>query len=160
MVAEFFIALIQTFGYLGVFLAMLIVNASVFLPLPGFLFILAAAPFLNPFLVGIAAAAGGALGELTSYAIGYGGGKALDKKLKKNKWYAIIRDLFKTKKGAAAIFIFTVLPLAIDVVGIVCGMVKYNKKKFILVVFLGKLVLYTTIAYVGAYGIGIISQYV
>ncbi|HLD85636.1 MAG TPA: DedA family protein, partial [archaeon] len=64
MVAEFLIALIQTFGYLGVFLAMLIVNASVFLPLPGFVIIVAAAAFLNPLLVGVAAALGGAIGEL------------------------------------------------------------------------------------------------
>src|SRR3989338_2943734 len=108
MAAEFFIGLIQTFGYLGVFASMFIVNASVFLPLPGFVIIVAAAAFLNPLLVGIAAALGGALGELTSYAIGYGGGKALDKKLKKNRWYSSIERLFKSHKGSVAIFVFTV----------------------------------------------------
>lgn len=160
MVAEFLIALIQTFGYLGVFLAMLIVNASVFLPLPGFVIIVAAAAFLNPLLVGVAAALGGAIGELTSYAIGYGGGKALEKKLRKNKWYFTIEKLFRSNKGSVAIFVFTVLPLAVDIVGIVCGVLKYNKKKFLVVVFLGKLVLYTAIAYASVLGLEFLASYV
>ncbi len=160
MAAEFFIGLVESFGYLGVFAAMIIVNASVFLPLPGFVIIVAAAAFLNPFLVGLAAALGGALGELTSYAIGYGGGKALEKKLRKNRWYFTIEKLFKSHKGAAAIFIFTVLPLAVDIVGIVCGVLKYDKKKFLIIVFLGKLLLYTAIAYASVLGIGFLLQFI
>ena len=65
MAAEFFVGLVESVGYLGVFAAMIIVNASVFLPLPGFVIIAAAAAFLNPLLVGAAAAAGGAIGELS-----------------------------------------------------------------------------------------------
>ncbi|MBI4162968.1 MAG: VTT domain-containing protein [Candidatus Aenigmarchaeota archaeon] len=160
MAADFFINLIQTFGYLGVFVSMIMVNASVFLPLPGFVIIVAASAFLNPLLVGVAAAAGGALGELTSYAIGYGGGKALEKKLRKNRWYSTIERLFKSHKGSIAIFAFTALPLAVDVVGIVCGVLKYNKKKFLLLVFLGKLVLYTAIAYASYYGLEFLINYV
>ena len=145
-------SLIGAFGYVGVFVVSAVSSASIFLPLPGFLFIIAAAPFLNPILVGIIAGAGSAVGELTGYAIGKGSHKALKKKdvewLKKGeKW-------FKDGKGFLFIMLFAATPLPDDITGILGGMFKYDWRRFILAAFIGKSILNIILALTGFYGLG------
>lgn len=45
----------RDYGYLGAFLANLASNATIFLPVPGGLIVVALGSFLSPFLVGLAA---------------------------------------------------------------------------------------------------------
>ena len=75
MVFEIFTAMISSFGYLGIFLVSLLSNASLFIPIPGWIFIAPAGLYLNPWLVGIVAGLGAAIGELVSYYAGVAGEK-------------------------------------------------------------------------------------
>ena len=61
-------------GYFGIFLLQLINSATVVLfPVPGHAVIFAVSGTLNPLLIGVFGAAGGALGEITAYMAGRGG---------------------------------------------------------------------------------------
>ncbi len=162
--AAFFIGLVNTFGYLGVFIASFIGSASVFLPLPSFLFAVAGGALLNPFLVGVVAGLGSALGELVSYAIGYGLHMG-HKKLRKNrsdtekKWAGTIKKWFHKKYGPVIIFIFAATPLPDDIIGLFCGAIKYDLKKFFIPLLLGKIILGLFLAYVGLFGLFTLSLF-
>jgi membrane protein YqaA with SNARE-associated domain len=143
--------MIETFGYAGVFLVSLASTATIFLPVPGFLFILAASPFMNPFILGVVAGAGMALGELTGYVIGRGGSAALSKK--DTKWLRKGEKWFQQGRGFWFILIFAATPLPDDVTGIVGGMFDYDLKRFLLASFIGKTAMNLVIALAGFYGI-------
>ena len=83
---------------------------------------------------------------------------ALSKKAKQNKYYKIVKSWFSKKRGPAIIFIFALTPLPDDVVGVVCGAIKYDVKKFFLATLAGKIILHVALAYAGLYGIDIIRS--
>ncbi len=158
MVQEFFLGLLQTYGYLGIFAASLISSASVVLPVPFFIIIPIAVQFLDPLLVGIAAGIGAAIGELTSYLVGVGGNRVASWKKKKGigKLIEKAEEWYETHGGFFVTFIFAVLPLPFDFVGILCGMMKYDVKKYFIATLLGKLLKYVFLAYAAFYGINFI----
>ena len=61
------------YGYPGIFVINLLGNATVALPAPSLAIVSVAGSVLNPYLVGLFAGAGSALGELTGYLAGYSG---------------------------------------------------------------------------------------
>jgi len=61
-------------GYLGAFLISLLSTATIVSPMPGLLLLMPLGTALNPFLVGLIGAAGGTVGEITGYILGYSGG--------------------------------------------------------------------------------------
>jgi membrane protein DedA with SNARE-associated domain len=61
------------YGYPGIFLIMLMANATVFLPAPGVAVVFAMGSVFNPLGVALAAGTGGAIGELTGYLAGFSG---------------------------------------------------------------------------------------
>lgn len=142
---------IQTFGYAGVFLVSMLSSASIFIPVPGFIFIIAAAPFLNPWAVGIVAGAGSAIGELTGYAIGKGSHRALS--AKDIGWLKRGERWFTKKRGFLFIVIFAATPLPDDITGILGGMFRYDWRRFLLASFIGKTILNVALALSGFYGI-------
>jgi len=142
---------IAAFGYIGVFVVSMISAASIFLPLPGFIFIVAASPFLNPWLVGIIAGAGSAVGEMTGYAVGKGSNHALRRK--DSKWLKRGEKWFRKDRGFLFILLFAATPLPDDVTGILGGMFRYDWKMFLLASFLGKTALNLVLAVTGFYGI-------
>lgn len=166
---DFFLNLVHTFGYAGVFLASLIGSASVILPLPSFAFVFAAGSLLNPMAVGILAGIGAAIGELTGYGVGYGisyGIKYREKRRKKerikilhNKWFRIANKLAKKRSMFVIIFIFAATPLPDDIIGIICGSIKYDVKKFFIATLIGKIMLSLILAYAGFYGIDWLKGY-
>ncbi len=138
---------LEEYGYLGAFLINLVANATIILPMPGQLLTFALGASFNPLLVGLASGFGGALGEMTGYVAGATGRGVL----KDNRTYINAVGWLK-KWGSAVIFLFTVTPLPVDVVGIAAGALRYPVWKFLLVCFLGKAILYTGMAYMGAWG--------
>lgn len=144
--------IILSLGYLGLFFVNLVASASIILPVPAFLIVFAAGSlgFLNPWVIGLVAGAGAALGELIGYWLGKGGGKVIEKKYKKlvelgEKW-------IKGHKSFPMIVAFAATPLPDDIVGIVCGIFNYDIKKFLLASFIGKVIMNTAIAWSGFYG--------
>ncbi len=152
--------MIDAFGYGGIFVVSALSTASVIVPLPGFIFILAAGGVssLNPWLVALVASAGMAIGEMTGYVLGKGGGKVLGKSKKENVWLKRGEKWFEEGKGFLFIFIFAATPLPDDVTGILGGMFNYDLKMFFLATFLGKLVMNIILVFGGLYGISWLSM--
>ena len=67
------------YGYLGAFLISLVSSATILLPLPGFLVVFPLGAALNPILVGLAAAGGATIGEMTGYLLGFTGRGIVEK---------------------------------------------------------------------------------
>jgi membrane protein DedA with SNARE-associated domain len=151
--------LIETFGYIGVFVVSAISTSTIILPLPGFAIIPIAALMLNPFLVGIIGGTGAAVGELVSYGIGRGSG-ALTRKAKKdaNVWFDRLEKWFEKYNGFMIIVIFSVTPLPFDIIGVFAGMIKYDIKKFFIATLIGRVILYLILAYTAVLGIDILGN--
>ena len=158
---EFFTQIVQQFGYLGFILVGFLSAATIFVPTPLFLVVFFAAAFYNPVLLGIATGFGSAIGEFTGYGVGIGIEKIFEKKSKHKKKLKKeimkIEKLFEKYHPGAVIFAFALIPLApTDALGIFCGAVRYNKKKFFFFMLLGKIVKFIILAYMGFYGVNFI----
>lgn len=144
-------SLLSSYGYLGIFLISLIGSSSIILPLPSAFFVFFSAAYLDPFLLGLLAGLGSAIGELTGYGLGRGGRKLIKGKWKKK--LAETEKLFQKYGGFLIIAVFAATPLPDDIVGILGGSMKYPAKKFFVATLIGKLVLHWILAYGGFFGI-------
>jgi len=140
----------SSFGYAGVFLISLISSATIIIPVPGFAAVLALASSLDPVLLGIAAGAGSAIGELSGYLAGYSGHGAVER-----------TPAFKSHKkqiskyGPAAIFLLAFIPNPIfDLAGIAAGAIKMEWWKFLLATSAGKILRFILLAYFGIWASG------
>ncbi len=141
-------ALIYQWGYLGVFLSSLVSGVSLFFfPLPTQALVITAGGILNPFLVGVAATLGSAIGDSVSYVLGLGGKELLEKKYERGLNHT--RKSFEKYGAFVWIFAASLLPFPFDIVAIFCGIIKYDFKKFILAMFTGKLIKHLILAYAG-----------
>ena len=160
MAVEFFLMLINTYGYFGVFLVSLIASAVMFIPISSSVYSLFAGSFLNPLFVGIAGGLGAAIGELTGYGLGFGSNITIKKS--KKKWDKILdktKPLFEKHGGFFIIILFGATPLPDYLAGIFCGAVKYDVKKFFIAMLIGKIFLNIVIAYTGLYGSDFITSF-
>ena len=138
---------LQGYGYLGAFLISLVSSATIILPIPGLALIFALGDAYNPFLIGIAAGAGSALGEITGYMAGYSGQIVL----KNNKTYLRMEHWMK-RRGSIVIFVLAFVPNPIfDLAGAAAGVLRYPLWKFLLVCFLGKTPKSILVALAGAW---------
>ena len=97
-----------------------------------------------------------ALGEMTGYMAGLSG-KTL---LERNRHYPKFRSLL-ARRGGVFLFVGAVIPNPLfDVVGIAAGSISYPIKKFLTVVFIGKAIKSTTIAYACFWGIESVERWV
>jgi membrane protein YqaA with SNARE-associated domain len=145
------VSTIDTWGYIGIFFASMVGSATVILPVPVFLLIFSMGAVLNPLLVGIFAGIGSGLGEITGYGVGYG-----SRKLVKEKWKKQIKRTERWLERHGAFFIiiiFAATPLPHDLVGIVCGSIKYPVRKFVIATTIGKVIRSVLIAYAGFYSL-------
>ncbi len=143
--------LISQWGYLGILLVQLISSSTVLLPLPGIAVVFLYGAILNPLIVGLFAATGSTIGELTGYAIGYGGHRLIanrNKKISKK-----VRSLFHRYKPFFVIIFFSVIPFPFDIVGVVCGLSKYDMKKFFVATFIGNWIKLSIVALAGFHGL-------
>ncbi|HBX69096.1 MAG TPA: hypothetical protein DEH25_06870, partial [Chloroflexi bacterium] len=67
------------YGYPGIFLIAFLANATVLLPAPGIAVVFAMGGIFNPWAVGLAAGAGGALGEMSGYLAGFSGQAVIER---------------------------------------------------------------------------------
>ena len=143
-------AIIQAFGYPGLFFLVTVFNASIVLPAPTVLVISIAATALgDPLLVGVVAGFGSAVGEMSGYLIGRGGEKVLKKEHLEGKKYKKVLSFFE-KYGFWAIVVLSFLPiLLMDFIGLLAGMLRYDWKKFFIATLIGKIPKCLLIAYAG-----------
>jgi len=143
--------IIERFGYLGIFFINLISSSTILFPIPGYIFIFIFGGILNPAFVALFSSLGAALGELTAYGVGRGGGYILKKSQK--KYFEKGKEWFSRGRGFWVIILFAATPLPFDVIGISAGLFNYNLQRFILATFLGKILKYSALAFGGFYGI-------
>jgi membrane protein DedA with SNARE-associated domain len=134
-------------GYVGIFLIMLLNNATVILPAPGLLAVFAAGSSYNFLLVGIAGGLGAALGELTGYLFGYGS-LAFVKEEKSGIYRRVER--WMQGNGFITILVLAALPNPFfDVAGITAGALKYPWWRFLVACAIGAVIKATVLAYLG-----------
>lgn len=145
---------LESLAYLGAFLAMLIGNATVVLPVPGLIIVFILGSTLPPLLVGLAAGPGAAIGELTGYAAGYGGSAIIDDL----PVYMRVKYWIE-KYGLALIILLAAIPNPFfDLAGIVAGGLRYKWWQFLIAAWIGKTLQAILVAYAGAFSIGWVEQ--
>ena len=121
-------------GLLGLFVVSIIGNATLIIPAPVFVVACAAGMVYGPLQVGLVAAAGAAIGELTGYIAGYGGEAIIPE----GKLYHRLQA-FMQHRGMLAIFLLGAIPNPIfDVGGLIAGAMKMPVWKFLLAAWMGK----------------------
>jgi membrane protein YqaA with SNARE-associated domain len=147
---DFFIGL-KGYGYLGIFLISAISNATILIPIPSFFTVFSLGHVYDPLSVGIIAAAGGALGELTGYAAGIGG-KAIigEKRLEFERV-----EKFIDKYGIYGVAFLAAIPNPLfDIVGITAGVLGLKIHQFLFATWVGQIIKFTIIAKLGAASLG------
>ncbi|MEM2637463.1 MAG: VTT domain-containing protein [Candidatus Korarchaeota archaeon] len=129
------------FVFIGIFLATLIANLTVFIYVPyGVLILFFAATGIDPILLALAGASGAAIGEISSYAAGRLGYKIAEKKRKYRRQLMELNTLFEKhpKTVPFLVYIMAATPLPDDLLLVPLGLVKYSPAKSIIPCFLGK----------------------
>jgi len=139
---------LKSYGYLGVFLISLVLNATVILPAGNFVIIATLGAALpSATLVGLAGGVGATIGEITGYMAGYSGRAMVPRR----EMYARLEGWVK-KWGVLTIFILSLVPFFFDLAGIAAGALRLPLWKFLLACWLGRTILYIVIALAGALG--------
>jgi uncharacterized membrane protein YdjX (TVP38/TMEM64 family) len=137
------------YGYPGIFLLALLANATVLFPAPGLAVVFTMGSIFNPLGVALAAASGGAIGELTGYLAGWSGQAVIERMDIYQKVSPYVQ-----KYGVLAIFVLAIIPNpTFDVVGIAAGGLKIPLWKFLLTVWLALIIKMTIFAYAGSFSI-------
>ena len=138
---------LKGYGYAGAFLVSLVSSATIILPAPGILIIMALGATLSPVLVGLVAGVGAAIGEMSCYLAGVSGRGLIENR----RLYDRLEG-WLNKWGFPAVFVFAATPLPFDLLGIVAGIFRFPLRKFFLACCLGKIVINILVAYAGFYG--------
>jgi membrane protein YqaA with SNARE-associated domain len=145
-------------GYPGAFIVSFVGNATILLPFPyvGVPFILGGLRDLvldvfvfNPWLVGLVAGVGAALGEMISYLIGYGGGTLIDEN-QKNGFREFVQKYPRTTP--IVLWFLAVTPIPDDVLLVPLGAAKYSWWRVFVPQWIGKTMFLTAIAWAGRIG--------
>lgn len=139
----------SAFGYPGIFVIMLLANATVIIPAPGVAVVFAMGSIFNPIGVAIAAGTGGAIGELSGYLAGFSGSALVENTKIYNRIFPWVQ-----KYGAWTILVLSAIPNPFfDLAGIAAGATKIPLWKFLLFCWAGQLIKMAIFAYAGAYSI-------
>lgn len=141
---------LQEYGYVGIFLIMLLGNATVLIPVPILapLNILLGGIFANPLLLGLTVGVASALGELVGYLAGYSGSGIV----KSSKIYKKA-ELKLEKYGIWAILFLAFIPNPLfDAAGLAAGALGIKWWKFLIVTVIGKTLRAILFAYIGYTG--------
>ena len=132
------VARFSTYGYLGLFFVSVIGNATVLLPVPSLAATFVTGGVFNPLIVGIVSGAGMAIGELSGYLAGYGGGAIIESQDRVR--YERMENWMR-RYGLVTIFVLA---------GIAAGALHFPLWQFLLICFLGKTVKGIALACAGA----------
>ncbi len=140
---------LQGYGYIGIFLLSILANATIIIPLPGVILTSAMATIFNPLGVAIAAGSGAALGELTGYLAGFSGQGAVENSPR----YTRILDWMRTHRRLTdlSILVLATIPNPFfDLAGMASGVLKIPIWRFLLWVWIGKILKMLPFAYAGS----------
>jgi len=138
----------SSYGYLGVFVVSVIGNATVLLPLPSLAATFVTGGVFNPIIVGVVSGAGMAIGELSGYLAGYGGGAII--RAEDRERYVRLENWMR-RYGGWTILVLSIVPNPLfDLAGIAAGVLHYPVWRFLLVCFIGKSIKGLALALAGA----------
>lgn len=138
----------QALGLIGVLFTAFFGSVTIFIPSPAIFSIGVAGGYYDPILVGFFAAIGSTLGDATGYIIGYSADKATHFE-KKKIWYGLLHFTLE-KYGVIIILFFSIIPNPFfDGLGLLAGLGKYPIKKFLIYVFIGRLLRFYIVALIG-----------
>ena len=137
---------LAVYGYPGIFLLALLSNATVLLPAPGIAVVFAMGAVFNPVWVGLAAGAGGTLGELSGYLAGFSGQAVIENTVlyeRMTNWMS--------KNGRLTVLILAVIPNPFfDLTGIAAGALKMPIYQFLFWAWIGVTIKMLFFAYIGS----------
>jgi len=135
-------------GYSSAFILGLVGSASVFIPIPTTVALLAisAGRIFDPTILAVSFGLGAAVGQLTSYAVGCAACMVVDEKRKRR--LSAMAEIF-SKYGMIAMFIFALTPLPDSLILIPMGMIRYSLWRVFVATAAGKIVMSLIITYVG-----------
>jgi len=148
---------LRTYGLLGVFLASLISNATIALPVPGLAVTIGTAAALPNewWLVALVAGVGEAMGETTGYLAGFGGRAVIENR----QMYSRLQ-YWMENHGMLTLFVLSAIPNPlIDLAGIMAGASKYGFHKFFFACWMGKTVKTMFFAWAAAQSMGWINWF-
>ena len=146
----------RAMGYLGVFWSSVATNAVLFLPSGRGAIMVAAALVLNPFTVAVLTGIGGALGEITGYALGHSS-RGLVKPVKTPAWLG--RNV--ERHMAVSILAVSIIPNPfVDVIGIIAGRLGYPLVSFLVYSVIGKVLQSIVFVYLALWNISLIGSWV
>ncbi|MBW8012916.1 MAG: VTT domain-containing protein [Chloroflexi bacterium] len=147
---------LEAFGFLGIFLLLLLSNATLFLPVPGLIFVFSMGAQFNPLGVALAAGSGATIGELSGYIAGYSGHVIVDE----NEIYdRMVR--WMQRNGGLTVLALAFIPNPLfDITGIAAGALKMPVWKFLGWAWIGKTfkMLLTALAGAGILSIPLIND--
>jgi membrane protein DedA with SNARE-associated domain len=140
---------LEGYGYTGVFVISVVLNATIILPVSNMTIIMAMGATLPlPIIVGVVGGIGAGIGEMTGYLAGRSGRGLLSK----SNMYTRVEKWVK-RWGWIAIFVLSIVPFFFDIAGIIAGAMRMPVWKYFLATWLGRTVIYVTVAYLASIGI-------
>lgn len=142
-------------GLPGITLIMFLSSSTVLLPAPGIAAVGLAGAAWDPVQVGLFAALGSALGEMTGYVVGYGGRQALGRQ--GGKWWVRGERLMR-RWGFLVLLTMAAVPNPFfDAVGILAGSLRYPPAKLFVAILIGNALKYGAAAALGDFATGGVS---
>ena len=137
---------LESYGYVGIFLISVLGNATIVLPVPVILTAFLGGGIFNPLTVAVVTSLGATIGELTGYLAGISGRGLVENKGKIEK----VKN-WMSKHGLWTLFVLAVIPNPLfDLAGIVAGATRIPVYKYLIVVWLGKLIKFLVFSFLGA----------
>ena len=142
-------------GYFGVFGFSVAANATLFLPSGRGAVMLAGALVLNPMAVAVLTGVGGAIGEITGYALGRSSRKLVKPK-KAPGWL----ERTAQRHMALSVLAVSIIPNPfVDLIGIIAGRLGYPLRLFLGYSIIGKVVQSIAIVYLALWNLHLISSW-
>ena len=150
---------LQHWGYLGAFVISILGGATIIIPVPmlAVVFTLGSA-MDNPWtaaLLAVSAAIGELIGALTIYMTGHGAGSVIadSKHGKVQKAYEKMLDLMERRGSITLFIVASVINPFFYPAALAAGALRIGLKKYIGIVFAGKLIKCVTVVYAGYFGL-------
>jgi membrane protein YqaA with SNARE-associated domain len=139
-------AIVNTYGYLGLFGVSFVGSLILFVPMPYFILIILASanPHFDPTMIGIISAIGATAAKVIIFQASYTGSKLMSRSTEER-----LKPFMRlvSKYGGIAAFLAALTPLPDDLIYIPLGLARYGLMKFIFFTLLGKIIFTTAIAW-------------